>query len=84
MKLRYDDDVERFRAQFQEWLDENQPTPEEMESAPVRSSAHRPPWAQRGARRMFDDGWLGPGWPPELGGRKAEAVETLVSLEELY
>ncbi|MCY4036157.1 MAG: acyl-CoA dehydrogenase family protein, partial [bacterium] len=84
MKLRYDDDVERFRAQFQEWLDENQPTPEEMESAPVRSSAHRPPWAQRWARRMFDDGWLVPGWPPELGGRNAEAVETLVYLEELY
>ncbi len=83
MKLRYDDDVERFRGQFQEWLDENQPTPEEMESAPVRSSAHRPPWARRWAKRMFDDGWLVPGWPPELGGRNADPVETLVYLEEL-
>ena len=32
---------------------------------------------------MFDAGWLVPGWPPELGGRGASAIETFVYLEEL-
>jgi alkylation response protein AidB-like acyl-CoA dehydrogenase len=32
---------------------------------------------------MFDAGWLVPGWPPELGGRNAGPIETLVYLEEL-
>ena len=32
---------------------------------------------------MFDAGWLVPGWPPELGGRDAGPIETLVYLEEL-
>ena len=34
-------------------------------------------------RRMFDAGWLVPGWPPDRGGRNAGPVETLVYLEEL-
>jgi alkylation response protein AidB-like acyl-CoA dehydrogenase len=32
---------------------------------------------------MFDSGWLVPGWPPQLGGRDAGPIETLVYLEEL-
>ncbi len=32
---------------------------------------------------MFDAGWLVPGWPPELGGRNAGPIETLVYMEEL-
>jgi alkylation response protein AidB-like acyl-CoA dehydrogenase len=32
---------------------------------------------------MFDAGWLVPGWPPELGGRNAGPIETLVYLEEM-
>jgi alkylation response protein AidB-like acyl-CoA dehydrogenase len=47
------------------------------------SSAHVPSWARRWTRRMFDAGWLVPGWPPERGGRKAGPVRTLVYLEEL-
>jgi alkylation response protein AidB-like acyl-CoA dehydrogenase len=47
------------------------------------SSAHLPGWARRWTRRMFDDGWLVPGWPKERGGRDAGAIETLVYLEEL-
>ncbi len=83
MKLRYDDHVEQFRGQFLEWLEHNRPTDEEMSAEPALSSAHRPEWSRVWARRMFDHGWLVPGWPPELGGRNAGAVETLVYLEEL-
>ena len=83
MRLRFDDDVLAFRDEFSAWLDEHRPTDEEMAADPARSSAHVPPWAARWTRRMFDDGWLVPGWPAELGGRDAGPVETLVYLETL-
>jgi alkylation response protein AidB-like acyl-CoA dehydrogenase len=83
VKLSFDDSVEEFRAQFLAWLAENRPSVEEMAAEPAKSTAHLPAWASRWTRRMFDDGWLVPGWPPERGGRNAGPVETLVYLEEL-
>jgi alkylation response protein AidB-like acyl-CoA dehydrogenase len=83
MRLRFDDEVEAFRAEFLDWLAANRPSAEEIAADPARSSAHVPEWAARWTRRMFDAGWLVPGWPPERGGRNAGAVETLVYLEEL-
>jgi alkylation response protein AidB-like acyl-CoA dehydrogenase len=83
VKLSFDDSVEEFRAEFLSWLADNRPSDEEMAAEPAKSTAHLPAWASRWTRRMFDDGWLVPGWPPERGGRNAGAVETLVYLEEL-
>ena len=83
MRLAFDADVERFRAEFQVWLAEHAPSETERQAEPARGSAHLPNWARRWTRRMFDDGWLVPGWPPEQGGRNAGPVETLVYLEEL-
>ncbi len=83
MKLRFDDATLAFRDEFLAWLADNRPSAEEMEADPAVSSAHAPEWARRWARRMFDAGWLVPGWPAELGGRNAGAVETLVYLEAL-
>lgn len=83
MRLRFDDSVEEFRAGFVEWLSAHRPTVEEMAADPALSSAHAPGWARRWARRMFDAGWLVPGWPPELGGRNAGPIEALVYLEEM-
>jgi alkylation response protein AidB-like acyl-CoA dehydrogenase len=83
VKLTFDDGVEEFREEFLAWLDEHRPSPAEMEAEPVRSSAHLPGWARSWIRRQFDDGWLVPGWPKELGGREAGPVETLVYLEEM-
>ena len=83
MKLKFDDSVEEFRAEFLEWLAANRPSAEEIEADPPRSSAYVPQWAATFTRRMFDDGWLVPGWPPERGGRNAGPIETLVYLEEL-
>ncbi|HEX4902218.1 MAG TPA: acyl-CoA dehydrogenase family protein, partial [Acidimicrobiales bacterium] len=83
MKLTFEPEVEAFRTEFLEWFAANRPTEEEMEADPMVSSAHLPGWAARWTRRMFDDGWLVPGWPPELGGRDAGPIETLVYLEEL-
>jgi alkylation response protein AidB-like acyl-CoA dehydrogenase len=83
VKLSFDDSDEECRAEFLAWLAENRPSVEEMAAEPAKSTAHSPAWASRWTRRMFDDGWLVPGWPPERGGRNAGPVETLVYLEEL-
>jgi alkylation response protein AidB-like acyl-CoA dehydrogenase len=83
MKLTFDEKVEAFRQEFLSWLAANAPTREEMAADPAVSSAHVPEWARRWTKRMFDAGWLVPGWPPELGGRNAGPIETLVYLEEL-
>ncbi|HMG43122.1 MAG TPA: acyl-CoA dehydrogenase family protein [Acidimicrobiales bacterium] len=83
MKLTFGDDVEAFRQEFLAWLADNRPTAEEMAADPAVSSAHVPEWASRWTRRLFDAGWLVPGWPPERGGRNAGPVEVLVYLEAL-
>jgi alkylation response protein AidB-like acyl-CoA dehydrogenase len=83
MKLTFDGQVEAFRAEFLAWLAENRPTAEEMAEEPAVSSAHLPGWARRWTRRLFDAGWLVPGWGPERGGRNAGPIETLVYQEEL-
>jgi len=83
MKLRFDDSVEAFRAELLDWLAANRPSPQEMAADPSLSTGHAPEWARRWTRTMFDAGWLVPGWPPELGGRNAGPIETLVYIEEL-
>jgi alkylation response protein AidB-like acyl-CoA dehydrogenase len=83
MRLRFDDEVESFREEFRQWLAENAPSGDEMAADPASGSASLPSWARAWTRRMFDAGWLVPGWPPERGGRNAGPVESLVYLEEL-
>ena len=83
MRLTFGREVEAFRQEFVAWLAENRPGEDEMAAEPALSSAHVPEWARRWTRRLFDAGWLVPGWPPERGGRNAGPVETLVYLEEL-
>jgi alkylation response protein AidB-like acyl-CoA dehydrogenase len=82
MRLRYRDEDEAFRGELLDWLVANLPTSEEM-SEPKQSSAHLPEWARAWQRRMYDDGWLVPGWPPELGGRNATPLQQMVYFEEL-
>jgi len=83
VKLRFDDDVEAFRAELLEWLAVNRPSPDEMAAEPSVSTGHAPGWARRWTLTMFNAGWLVPGWPPELGGRNASPIESLVYIEEL-
>ncbi|HMT25738.1 MAG TPA: acyl-CoA dehydrogenase family protein [Microthrixaceae bacterium] len=83
MKLRFDESVDAFRAEFLDWLALHRPDPAAMAAEPPRSTGHLPAWLGRWTRTMFDAGWLVPGWPPELGGRNAGPIETLVYLEEL-
>ncbi|MGA7054909.1 MAG: acyl-CoA dehydrogenase, partial [Mycobacterium sp.] len=67
MQLTFDADVEAFRAEFIDFLDEH--LPDVIDSGDVldrpRSSSDIPEWARRWQRLMFDSGWLLPGNPPE-------------------
>ncbi len=82
MRLTYSPEAEAFRAEFSAWLDANLPD-EAAAGVRPRSSADIPPWARAFQRRMFDDGWLVPGYPPEFGGRNAGLYERAVHMEEL-
>src|SRR3954451_21603856 len=84
MRLRFSDEDEAFRAELREWLERNPPpTPEEEAADPSRSSADQRPWSVRWQRTLFDAGYLVPGWPPELGGRNANAVQQMIYFDEL-
>jgi len=82
VNLQYDVETERFREELRSWLGENQPSVEETRADPWQSSAHLPAWARAWQRRLFDAGWLVPGWSPALGGRNATPVQQLVYFEE--
>jgi alkylation response protein AidB-like acyl-CoA dehydrogenase len=84
MRLRFNDEDEAFRAELREWLERNPPpSAEEQAADPSRSSADQRPWTVRWQRTLFDAGYLVPGWPPELGGRNATAVQQMIYFEEL-
>ena len=82
MRLRYGPEEEAFRASFVAWLEAHGPTAEQL-AEPRTSSADFQPWSRAWQRRLFDAGWLVPGWPPELGGRNASPVEQMIYFEEL-
>jgi alkylation response protein AidB-like acyl-CoA dehydrogenase len=82
VRLAPDEQLVAYRRQLEEWLDENLPTPDAMPEA-RRSSAHLPGWAREWQRALYDNGWLVPGWPPELGGRNATPDEQMTYFEVL-
>jgi alkylation response protein AidB-like acyl-CoA dehydrogenase len=82
VRLRYGDAEEAFRKELVAWLEEHAP-PAEVLAQPKQSSAYLADWARDWQRRLFDAGWLVPGWPPELGGRDASASEQMIYYEEM-
>jgi len=42
-----------------------------------------PAWAREWQATLFDHGWMVPAYPPELGGRNATPIQTLIYMEEL-
>jgi alkylation response protein AidB-like acyl-CoA dehydrogenase len=82
VRLRYGEAEEQFRRDLIAWLDEHAPEPEVMNER-KQSSADLPEWARQWQRTLFEDGWLVPGWPPELGGRNAGPAEQMIYFEEL-
>jgi alkylation response protein AidB-like acyl-CoA dehydrogenase len=82
VQLTFDADVESFRADFVEFLDQHTPVAADAHQRP-RSSSDVPPWARAWQRLLFDNGWLVPGHPPEFGGRNASILQQYVFFEEL-
>jgi alkylation response protein AidB-like acyl-CoA dehydrogenase len=82
VRLRYGETEEQFRRDLIAWLDAHAPAPEVMNER-KQSSADLPEWARRWQRTLFENGWLVPGWPPELGGRDASPAEQMIYFEEL-
>jgi alkylation response protein AidB-like acyl-CoA dehydrogenase len=82
MRLQYGPEDEAFRAELVAWLESNRPS-EARFREPKLSSAHMPDWSREWQRKLFDAGWLVPGWPPELGGRNATPTQQMIYFEEM-
>ncbi len=87
MKLAWSDEDEAFRAELIAFLDAKTP-PELHKGFDFAGDAEDPrelvPQYMRYWQAMlFDNGWMIPGYPPELGGRNCTPVQTLIFLETL-
>ena len=89
MRLAWGPEEEAFRASLVEFLDAN--TPPELSGggdwATASARGERaddllPGWARAWQAKLFDNGWMIPGYPAELGGRDATPVQTLIYMEE--
>jgi alkylation response protein AidB-like acyl-CoA dehydrogenase len=87
MKLAWSPDDEAFRAELVAFLDANTP-PEAVGGFDFFADTSNegeiiPSWLRAWQALLFDNGWMIPGYPPELGGRSCTPVQTLIYLEEL-
>ncbi|MEP6624292.1 MAG: acyl-CoA dehydrogenase family protein [Acidimicrobiia bacterium] len=85
MHLDWGPDVDAFRAELSGFLDEYTPAQARVRRDFTGGEGPEiiPEWAREWQATLFDHGWMIPGYPPELGGRNATAIQTLVYLEEM-
>ena len=88
MQLAWGPEEEAFRAELVEFLDEH--VPHEADAGfDYADSGERddgdliPAWSRAWQATLFDNGWMIPAYPPELGGRNCTPVQTLIYLEEM-
>jgi alkylation response protein AidB-like acyl-CoA dehydrogenase len=83
VRLAWDEHDEAFRRELQGFLDDN--CPQEIRGGRdfLGGDDVIPEWAREWQATLFDHGWMIPAYPPELGGRNATPVQTLLFLEEL-
>ncbi len=86
MHLAWNEDDERFRSELRTFLADHAPA-EALQGYDFQGEASGgeliPQWLRDWQATLFDHGWMIPGYPPELGGRNATPVQTLIYLEEL-
>jgi len=88
VRLAWGDEELRFRDELRAFVDEHAP-PEALAGLDLADSAADerteviPTWAREWQATLFDHGWMIPAYPPELGGRNATPIQTLVYLEEM-
>ena len=86
MKLAFGENEDAFRLELDAFLDANIPQPArggadfmgEYSDADIV-----PHWLRDWQALLFDNGWMIPGYPPELGGRNCTPVQTLIYLETM-
>jgi alkylation response protein AidB-like acyl-CoA dehydrogenase len=83
MKLAWSDEQEAFRAELSAFLEEHAPTEAKAHWGADGDGGVIPDWARQWQATLFDHGWMVPGYPPELGGRNATPLQTLIYMEEL-
>lgn len=84
MQLAWGADEDAFRTELAAFLDTHAPREAiGRGSEPELDAGGIPAWARRWQATLFDHGWLVPGYPPELGGRNATDVQTLLYYEEM-
>jgi alkylation response protein AidB-like acyl-CoA dehydrogenase len=86
VQLAWSAEDEAFRAELIAFLDAH--TPAQMRAGfdfqDVRDEHELvPKWLRDWQATLFDNGWMVPGYPPELGGRNCTPVQTLIFLETL-
>src|SRR4051812_15737571 len=87
LRLAWSEADEQFRAQLVAFVEEHAP-PEARRGYDNEGDVNAeggliPQWLREWQACLFDHGWMIPGYPPELGGRNATPVQTLIYLEEL-
>ncbi|MGZ4714404.1 MAG: acyl-CoA dehydrogenase family protein [Acidimicrobiia bacterium] len=87
MHLDWGPEVDGFRHELLAFLDEHAP-PQARQRRDFTTDLRNqeeviPEWSRAWQATLFDHGWMIPGYPPELGGRNASPVQTLVYLEEM-
>jgi alkylation response protein AidB-like acyl-CoA dehydrogenase len=84
MQLAWGPEEEAFRTEIAAFLDRHAPPeaciPRDSDSG---DEGGIPSWAIAWQRTLFDAGWLIPAYPPDLGGRNATPIQTLIYMEEL-
>ena len=87
MRLAWGPEEEAFRADLLAFLDGHVPPEVGAGSDFMGDWASEdevvPAWLRRWQATLFDHGWMVPAYPPELGGRNATPVQTLIYLEEM-
>jgi alkylation response protein AidB-like acyl-CoA dehydrogenase len=81
---------EEFRAELQDFIAAHCP-PEALKGRDEVGSDQSdengymviPDWARDWQATLFDNGWMIPSYPPELGGRNATSTQSLIYLEEI-
>lgn len=83
MRLAWDERDEAFRDELRGFLDQHCPDELRRGRDFLGGQDEIPAWAREWQATLFDNGWMIPSYPPELGGRDATAVQTLLFLEEM-
>jgi alkylation response protein AidB-like acyl-CoA dehydrogenase len=90
LQLEWSAEDEAFRAELIQFLDEHAPPEIKAGRDFVGGGADEvgrdeviPQWGRDWQATLFDHGWMVPGYPPQLGGRNATPVQTLIFMEEL-